>query len=364
MPALEVTLAVRRAREKTPEGLAFEASVVNRSDEPVPFNALQAEHPSLVLEVEGPSGQRILLPPPTPPTEKELGPGEPLEPGATIKLRYVGFIDPALGPGKLRVRYVGRFPALGGLPDDPVVSEWVEFELPRPLPRPRPKLWPLPWWMLRAWWRRLIELILGRLRRCRRVWEQEVDESITQTITNAPAGAEAWNGTYGWRARFLLRLEEATCRALVTVRVRVTGTITASQLTAWETAIEGAWNNLFKLCCGSSCCRNGFAIVADIQFVASGEHQVVVAGTSTTNMGNWGATDAGDVRHEFGHMLGALDEYFTVNGTDWGPGRQPSGAIMNNPANPPAARHYELIRARAQALMGVATTTNAAADPC
>ena len=37
-------------------------------------------------------------------------------------------------------------------------------------------------------------------------------------------------------------------------------------------------------------------------------------------------------------MLGALDEYFTVNGVDWGPGRQATGAIMNNPANPPVAR--------------------------
>ena len=62
---------------------------------------------------------------------------------------------------------------------------------------------------------------------------------------------------------------------------------------------------------------------------------------ATTNMGNWGATDTVDVTHEFGHMLGALEEYFTVNGIAWGAARQASGAIMNNPANPPVARHYD-----------------------
>jgi hypothetical protein len=364
MPALAVALYAQRPRDARAEEIIFEASVANRSDEAVRFNTRQGAHPALVLEVEGPSGQRVLLPPPTPPDEQELGPGEPLEPDGSITLRYAGFLDPQLGPGRFRVRYVGRFPALGGSPDDPLVSDWVEFELPRPRPRPRPwgRLWPVRY--LLDWLRRLIELIIGWFRRCRRVWEQEVDEAVTETITNAPPGAEAWNNTFAWRARFRLRVEQATCRVLVTVRVRVSGTITAAQQSAWETAIENAWNRIFKLCCGSTCCPNGFTILSDIQFVTSGEHQVVTAGASTVNMGLWGAADTVDVRHEFGHMLGALDEYFTVNGTNWGAARQPGGAIMNNPANAPAARHYELVRTRAQALMGATCTTRAVSDPC
>jgi len=362
MPVLEIKLSVSSDRKRAPEELVFDASIVNSGDEPVRFNRLQAEHPSLVLEIEGPSGTRILLPPPSPPTEAEMGFGEPLLPGESLVLRYQGFVDPFLGPGRFRVRYVGRVPALGGTPEDPLISDWVDFELPLPLPFPKRKPWPTLWWELLWWLRRWLEIFPWW--RCRRTWEAEVDEACTQTISNAPPEAAAWNGTYGWRTRFRLRVTQRPCEAEVTVRVRVTGAITSAQLAAWETAIEASWNNLFKLCTASLCCQNGTPIRCDIQFVSTGEHQVVVAGSSTTNMGNWGATDTADVDHEFGHMLGALDEYFTVNGTNWGPGRQPAGAIMNNPANPPEARHYELIRVRAQNLTGLASTTTAAADPC
>jgi hypothetical protein len=370
MPDLAVTVAVPKAREAAPGGrkpvppeeLAVHVSIANPSDRPVPFNVLQAQHPSLALEVEGPSGMRVLLPPPSAPSEAELGRGEPIEPGSSVTLEYRAFLDPALGPGTFRARYVGRVPALGGTPDDPLVSDWVDFEVPPPPPWPKP-WWPYPWRYAFDRLRRYIDIVLF-WRKCRRVWEAEVDEAVSETITNAPPGSEAWNGTYGWRARFHLRIEQPTCRVIVTVRIRVTGAVTPAQQTAWETAIEGAWSNIFKLCAASRCCGNGYAIVADVQFVSSGEHQVVVAGASTVNMGNWGAADAVDVRHEFGHMLGALDEYFTVNGTDFGPGRQATGAIMNNPANAPVARHYELVRTRSQALMGAACTTKAAADPC
>jgi hypothetical protein len=364
MPALTVELVTRKPTVDRAEELAVEARFVNASGDTVRLNTAQAENPSLALEVQGPSEQPVLLPPPGPPSDRELGPGDPIDPGESIALDYRNFLDPMLGPGTFRVRYVGRVPELGGLPDDPLMSGWLEFELPRPpqLPKPWGRLWPIRY--LWDWLRRLIEIILGWFRKCRRVWEQEVDEQVTETISNAPPGQEAWNGTYAWRARFLLRIDQSTCRVRVTVRVRVTGTITAAQLSGWETAIQTAWSDIFKLCCGGKCCAQGYRIVADIQFVTSGEHQVVMAGASTVNMGLWGASDTADVDHEFGHMLGAPDEYFTVNGTDWGPGRQPGAPIMNNPANPPVARNYELIRTRAQALMGGACTTKAVTDPC
>jgi hypothetical protein len=73
MPALEVALTLRRPRETVAaEELIFEASVANSSDDPVRFNALQAAYPALVLEVEGPSGQRVLLPPPGSPSEEAI----------------------------------------------------------------------------------------------------------------------------------------------------------------------------------------------------------------------------------------------------------------------------------------------------
>ena len=101
-----------------------------------------------------------------------------------------------------------------------------------------------------------------------------------------------------------------------------------------------------------------------VQFVTSGEHQVVNVGTTTTNMGNWGASDTVDVSHEAGHMLGALDEYFTVNGVDYGPGRQSDGAIMNNPANPPVARHFDLILQTVRGLLVTSGCTQPVSAMC
>ena len=71
----------------------------------------------------------------------------------------------------------------------------------------------------------------------------------------------------------------------------------------------------------------------------------------TQDMLSWGPSDT-DQGHEVGHMLGNKEEYFTVDGIPHGPGRQPSGNIMNNPANPPVAAHYQLINGTADQLLG------------
>jgi hypothetical protein len=34
-------------------------------------------------------------------------------------------------------------------------------------------------------------------------------------------------------------------------------------------------------------------------------------------MTDWGTADRTDITHEFGHMLGNAEEYFTTNGTDY-----------------------------------------------
>jgi hypothetical protein len=377
MPQLEAQIRAERAIEDVMPGESTVAvTFTNRSDEPARLNTHQAAHPALVLDVRDSKGETVLLPPPSAPDVQDLEPGELISPGASVGLTYVGFLDRSLPPGEYRVRYFGEFPALGGSHDDPLRSEWMTFtvrptrgfpigkEVPglRPSPengRPvRGRLWQRLlgrlWIYIFRFWRWLYCFLIRWIlrRRCDRVLSQEVDQPRTETISNAPPGAEAWNGTYGWRARFLLTVNEPGCSVRVVVRVRLVGTITATQQAAWESAIEAAWNARFKLCCGCCCCTNGSEIVCDIQFVSSGEHQVVNVGATTTNMGNWGANDTVDISHEFGHMLGALDEYFTVNGVDFGPGRQPTGAVMNNPANPPAARHYDLVRATAASLLG------------
>jgi hypothetical protein len=390
MPALEAQVRAEVHDDVVAGEFGITVVFTNTGSEPARLNVHQAAHPALALDVRDREDREVHLPPPSAPDALDLEEGQLIEPGGTISIDYVGFLDRSMAPGEYRVRYFGEFPALGGSKEDPLRSDWLTvtlrpergfdpgFEIPGfKLPSPddlRPKReWPPllrviePLWIF-AWnlmWRVycfILRYLFGR--RCSDVRSQEIDQPCTEIISNATAGSEAWNGTYVWRARFLLTLDEPNCTARVLVRVRLTGTITDAQRAAWESAIEATWNSRFKLCRRSCCCSNGLRIVNDIQFVTAGEHQVVNVGTSTANMGLWGATDTVDVSHEFGHMLGALDEYFTVNGVAWGPGRQATGAIMNNPANPPVARHYETVRQAAGALRGETYSTVAQGTSC
>ena len=301
---------------------------------------------------------------------------EELAPGESVTLRYAGFLDRSLETGTYAVRYFSPYPQLGGAQDDPLSSDWVPInvrstqafrpgvELPQwPPTLPRPATWLVPL-RLSA---KVVDVLARRLGLlvCHGIFEQEIDAQRTETISNAPPGSEAWNGTYGWRARFLVRVEERSCRVNVMMRIRLVGNITSAQRSAWETAISEAWSGRFKVCVDHQpCCVNGLPMHVTVQFVTSGEHQVVNVGTTTTNMGNWGASDTVDVSHEAGHMLGALDEYFTVNGVDYGPGRQSDGAIMNNPANPPAARHFDLILQTVRGLLVTSGCTQPVSAMC
>ena len=74
--------------------------------------------------------------------------------------------------------------------------------------------------------------------------------------------------------------------------------------------------------------------------------------------------DGGSRPRASGFMLGALEEYFTINGVNWGPGRQATGAIMNNPANPPVARNYDTNRQAAGALRGAIYSTVPRTSSC
>jgi hypothetical protein len=371
MAQLQVSLR-SLARSARPGDVSLEATFTNASKEDARLNLRQASNPALVLHILDEKGQRVLMPPPTPPRADDLGAGQTIKPGASVSITFAGFLDRSLGPGRYRIQYSGRHPALGGTQREPLESAPVEllilptdFSRPIALPLPTPSFGLLAELRARAWhWLKcFIRRILLR-QPCNRVYEREVDEPRTETITNAPPDAAAWNNTYGWRARFHVRVDEGNCRATVTVRVRINGTITAAQQSAWETAIENGWNNLFKLCCRCCCCSNGYTIVADIQFVTANEHQVVSIVPITTNMGAWSASDTVDVRHEFGHMLGALDEYYTVNGVDYGAGRQPGGTIMNNPANAPVAYHYDVVRAAVLDLLGTNCATRSVNQPC
>jgi hypothetical protein len=188
-------------------------------------------------------------------------------------------------------------------------------------------------------------------------------------MTNAPAPYTKWNNTYGWTTRFTLTVHRSSCTAKATVKIKINGTVTAAQQTAMKSAIEAKWNGKAKLVCPDpncpGACPNGYPISVEALFVTSGEHYTITAVPTTLDMTHWSVSDTVDITHEFGHMLGAPDEYFTVNGVDYSGGgaitpfRQPTAPIMNNPPNDPALRNYDVIRSQAATLMGTSCTTQA-----
>ena len=191
---------------------------------------------------------------------------------------------------------------------------------------------------------------------------RKVNQPVTEVISNAPPTAASWNGTYSWNAKFTVIVTRNPCAVKVIVKLKVTGSITAAQKAAWKSAIEAKWNGKMTLYCPdencAKACPDGYPVTCSIEYVNSGQDQTVVATTAPTkDMKFWGRNDTVDVTHEFGHMLGNPEEYYTTNGVNWAipnfPAYNPNGSVMNNPNNDPAPRHYELIRKQAGAAMGI-----------
>lgn len=262
MPRLTVELNSEQRVGVTPGEFRVVAVFTNKSDEVASLNTSQASHPSLVLQVQDAQGERVLLGPPDAPTEKDGGPGEPVEPEGTGTIEYVGFLDRSLAPGRYQVRYFGQYEPLGGSRQDPLVSEWLDFEVaapevpweiveplpPRRVDRAETGLQAFLSWFWN-WWHNIL-CFLRRIfggERCDGVFTRDVDEARTEVMSDAPPGFEAWNGTYGWRARFRTVVDQRACRVTVTIKVRLVGAITDAQKTAWENAIEADWSNVFKL---------------------------------------------------------------------------------------------------------------------
>lgn len=203
----------------------------------------------------------------------------------------------------------------------------------------------------------------------------EVDQAHRETIANAPAAHASWNGTFGWQSRFQLSFDLNT--NVVTVVMRLYSAGTEAVRRAWESAIESRWSHRFSLreSDDRGVVRHTYPIVVDLQWVSdsASAHYTVNAqapGTTsggraglggTSSMTDWGTGDTTDITHEFGHMLGNAEEYFTTNGTDYTAGgtrtgyRDAGGGIMNNPAENPELRHYEAVRAAFVALRGIPT---------
>jgi len=210
----------------------------------------------------------------------------------------------------------------------------------------------------------------------------QVSETADEVITNPPPDPayDPWRNLHAnWPVRYTVTVNRAKNEVRAKVKIKVTGTISDAQKAAWKSAVESAWNDKVKIVAPDPACPSfsgNYDVLVEIEYVTSGQDYDVESmaptadpggGThgagGTMNMAQWGREDTHDVRHEFGHMLGNVEEYFTTNGHDYSDGgkkagfRDPDGGIMNNPDNDPLPNNYEIIRKYAQKAMGGITCT-------
>jgi len=218
----------------------------------------------------------------------------------------------------------------------------------------------------------------------RLVRRKEVDATVEERISHAPEAFSAWEGTYSWKAKWRLKLDMRGEQAELDVKVRLYSTASAAVKAAWSKAIRKKWSGRFAFCVkrdtpvalpagGTDDLAEMYPIWVTIEWVddPAKAHYVIrpndAAATEdgrageggTTSMVGWGTADTQDMTHEFGHILGCPEEYFTTNGVDYTAGgrrqgyRDPGGGVMNNPAGPALARNFKLIQKQAAKLRGV-----------
>lgn len=196
-----------------------------------------------------------------------------------------------------------------------------------------------------------------------------------EVISNAATGMEAWNGTYAWDSKMHLAIQPGQ----LTVTVRIFTSAPPTNRTQWAQAIADKWSRRMDLHVLRGAHPGRYQIIVGVQWVdRARDADYTVRPNSptgptaggrmgiggTTSMTDWGTGDTTDVTHEFGHMLGNPEEYFTTNGVDYTGGgarrgfRDPGAGIMNNPADVPFERHYDTIRENA------ATMLDTPADGC
>jgi hypothetical protein len=209
----------------------------------------------------------------------------------------------------------------------------------------------------------------------RLVRRKEIDREIEETISHAPVAFAKWNNTFRWQAKWRLKLDMRDDTAELNVKVRLYSTATAEVKRKWSRAIRKKWSGKFGFWVDGEDGEHDelYPINVEIEWVddAAKAHYTIDptavgadadgrAGLGgTISMVGWGVADTVDITHEFGHILGCPEEYFTTNGVDYSFGgrrqgfRDPGGGVMNNPAGPALARNFNLIRKEAAKLRGV-----------
>ena len=114
---------------------------------------------------------------------------------------------------------------------------------------------------------------------------------------------------YGWTSRYHQADTHVTVRIQLDPDAGIPAATVAALQTRWRDGILDTWSNRFD-CCGPNGERK--PITVDVQWVtANPHHQVRIQnGPARSNMGTWDTLDTAAVAsHEFGHMLGHVDEY-------------------------------------------------------
>jgi hypothetical protein len=144
---------------------------------------------------------------------------------------------------------------------------------------------------------------------------------------------------YGWTAAYRQEGTHIIVRIMLNPDSNVTAQQMQNLMNTWRNGIENKWGNHFACCCdlkatSTSNCRNFSTLTFEVQWVTSNPHHTVrvIVGPARSNMLTWDTNDTGDVAsHEFGHMLGLVDEYADANC----PNRSPvnTGTVMDNNTN-------------------------------
>jgi len=136
------------------------------------------------------------------------------------------------------------------------------------------------------------------------------------------------DGGFSWDVKYSLGFDDGAFT--VVTRVQLTGDAAGDTVRVWEEGIERLWNDRFALVEGSK----SYPVRFDVQFVETGgDHQVAVHdGHGLHDVLNWyldspWGPDYQDelAAHEFGHMIGAFDEF--AGGATQG-GYTTSGTLM------------------------------------
>ena len=141
---------------------------------------------------------------------------------------------------------------------------------------------------------------------------------------------------YGWTASFRQTWTHIVVRINLNPDSGISAATMATLRNTWESTIQSRWSNRWGAGhSGEITCPFTF----DVQWVGSSAHHNVRVrvGPARSNMTTWDTNDTGAVAsHEFGHMIGLVDEYADGNC----PGRTPvnTGTIMDNNTNTIPAR--------------------------